>query len=118
MTSTITAPETAPARVGTLNVHTNAGLMPVTAERTVCEHLRITPVFGPWGELTGDWRLTHAPTGLGVPGTDGLEPRELRDLAHAVADLPFWAFEQREAFVKHAEQLHASIDEARDRITA
>lgn len=71
-----------------IDARTATGWGWVTGERTECKHLWITPrVDFARNHLTGQWMLTHEPTGRALPGTEGLDVRELRDVARLVADL-------------------------------
>lgn len=112
-----TAPRPAP-RIGLMTAQTGLGPVQVTAERTECPQLLIVPVFDPLEGLTGDWQLGHEPTGRYVTGTAGLDPRELRDMARLLADMPIWASENLALFRQEWDELHARVTEARDRVTA
>lgn len=73
-------------RIGLLRIGSRSEEVWVTGERTECEYLWITPRVVD-GLLTGRWLLTHEPTGCGLPRTEGLDVRELRDVARLVSDL-------------------------------
>lgn len=59
-------------RIGLLRIGSRSDGVWVTGERTECEHLWITPRLS-MGHLTGQWLLTHEPTGCGVRPTEGLD---------------------------------------------
>lgn len=104
-------------RLSMLRIATERGHAYVTAERTDCPHLWITPVWDVFGGLDGGWRLTHGPTGLAVGGTEGLDVRELRDLARLLGGLEVWACTERHRFVAQAEYLAGQIEDARAAVT-
>lgn len=90
------------------------GWVEVTAETTECDHFVITPQLADdHPGLTGLWHLTHVPTGTLVPGTVGLDVRELRDTARLVADLDWSSVEAgfyREG--PHPKRLQEAVDRA------
>jgi len=100
-------------RIGLLRIGSRSEGVWVCGERTECEYLWITPrVVG--GHLTGWWLLTHEPTGRGVPRTEGLDVRELRDVARLVADLD-WSSTDPTFFGQAARPYVARLREAVDR---
>ena len=107
----------AATRLQVLRVGTEHGPTYVTGERTEVPTLWVTPVWDEFGRLDGGWRLTHGPTGLALPGTEGLDVRELRDLARLLGDLEVWSCDRAEVFARQREYLLARIEQAREQVT-